>query len=70
MEQWMNAISRLTNASGETNPTDYTADALVKQLGRNANILRQYNFISSFNKNNIKSMNNSMIILTSVIIIS
>jgi hypothetical protein len=51
MEQWMNAISRLTNASGETNPTDYTADALVKQLGRNANILRQYNFIGLFPTN-------------------
>lgn len=51
MEQWMNSISRLTNASGETNPMDYTADGVIKQLGRNGNILRQYNFYGLFPTN-------------------
>jgi len=51
MEQWMNGISRLTNGSGEVNPSDYTADALVKQLDRNGNTLRTYNFIGLFPTN-------------------
>tara|TARA_B100001094_G_scaffold322995_1_gene373142 strand:- start:137 stop:760 length:624 start_codon:yes stop_codon:yes gene_type:complete len=51
MEQWMNGISRLTNGSGEVNPTDYTADAVVNQLDRNGNILRSYDFIGLFPTN-------------------
>lgn len=51
MEQWMNGISRLTNGSGEVNPTNYTADAKVDQLGRNGEILRRYNFIGLFPTN-------------------
>ena len=51
MEQWMNGISRLTNGSGETNPTDYTADAAVTQLDRNGGPLREYNFIGLFPTN-------------------
>ena len=51
MEQWMNGISRLANGSGEVNPTDYTKDAMVKQLGRNGDILRSYNFVGLFPTN-------------------
>jgi len=51
MEQWMNGISRLTNGSGEVNPTDYTADAEVTQLDRNGGELRKYEFIGLFPTN-------------------
>tara|TARA_B100002019_G_scaffold272389_1_gene267561 strand:+ start:2536 stop:3156 length:621 start_codon:yes stop_codon:yes gene_type:complete len=51
MEQWMNGISRLTNGSGDVNPTDYTADASVDQLDRNGNTLRTYNFVGLFPTN-------------------
>ena len=51
MEQWMNSISRLTNASGETNPSDYDADMVVKQLDRNGSTLRSYNFVGVFPTN-------------------
>jgi len=51
MEQWMNGISRLTNGSGEVNPTDYTADAAVTQLDRNGGILREYEFVGLFPTN-------------------
>jgi hypothetical protein len=33
-ERWMNAISRLDNNTGVTNPSSYMADAYVYQLGR------------------------------------
>jgi len=51
MEQWMNSISRLANASGETNPSDYDADMVVKQLDRNGSTLRTYNFVGVFPTN-------------------
>lgn len=51
MEQWMNGISRLTNGSGEVNPTDYTADAAVTQLDRNGGEVRQYDFVGLFPTN-------------------
>ena len=47
----MNGISRLTNGSGEVNPSDYTADANVNQLSRNGDILRRYNFVGLFPTN-------------------
>ena len=47
----MNGISRLTNGSGEVNPSDYTADANVDQLGRNGEIHRRYNFVGLFPTN-------------------
>ena len=34
MEQWMNMLSKLDNATGATNPTSYMVDAYVHQLGR------------------------------------
>lgn len=51
MEQWMNGISRLTNGSGETNPSDYYEDLYVTQLDRNGNYLRQYKFVGCFPTN-------------------
>jgi hypothetical protein len=51
MEQWMNGISRLTNGSGEVNPTDYTADAAVTQLDRNGGEIRTYDFVGLFPTN-------------------
>ena len=33
-EQWMNAISKLNDATGVTNPASYMTDAYVTQLGR------------------------------------
>jgi hypothetical protein len=36
-EEWMNGISKLTDASGATNPNSYMASAVVNQLGRGAN---------------------------------
>ncbi len=36
-EGWTNAISKLDNASGATNPSSYMADAYVRQLGRGYN---------------------------------
>jgi hypothetical protein len=51
VEQWMNGISRLTNGSGEVDPSMYTADALVKQLDRNGDTLRLYNFVGLFPTN-------------------
>jgi len=37
-EQWMNAMSKLDNATGATNPTSYMTNAIVHQLGRGANV--------------------------------
>jgi hypothetical protein len=37
-EQWMNALSKLDNATGATNPTSYMTNAVVHQLGRGANV--------------------------------
>ena len=34
MEQWMNMLSKLDNATGATNPGQYMVDAYVHQLGR------------------------------------
>ena len=33
MEQWMNMLSKLDNATGATNPSSYMVDAFVHQLG-------------------------------------
>jgi hypothetical protein len=35
MEFWMQKIGQYQDGSGDTNPNDYMADAIVKQLGRN-----------------------------------
>ena len=51
LEEWMNGISRLTNGSGEVDPSDYTADASVDQLSRNGDVLRRYNMGGMFPTN-------------------
>ena len=56
-EQWANAIAKLDNGTGTTNPIDYQGDAFVRQLGRgnqresksnasndNMVVLREYKF--------------------------
>ena len=39
-EQWMNGISKLSDASGATNPNSYMGNAVVNQLGRGYNVGR------------------------------
>jgi hypothetical protein len=36
MEVWMQKIGQYSDGSGDTNPNSYMANAIVKQLGRNA----------------------------------
>lgn len=40
-ELWMNGISKLDNNTGATNPTSYMTNAIVYQLGRGADKLRE-----------------------------
>ena len=44
----MNAINRVSNSTGATDPTTYTADAFVYQLDRNGGTLRAYHFYDIF----------------------
>ena len=41
-ENWMNKINRLSDNTGNTNPSNYQADAFVYQLDRNGGVLRTY----------------------------
>ena len=62
-EKWMNALSKLDDATGVTNPTSYMTDAYVQQLGRGAeqfaatndgaqsSVLRTYKFYDIFPTN-------------------
>jgi hypothetical protein len=47
-ENWMNKINRVSDNTGEVNPTNYTADAFVYQLDRNGKTLRAYHFYDLF----------------------
>tara|TARA_Y100000361_G_scaffold10856_1_gene8705 strand:- start:260 stop:880 length:621 start_codon:yes stop_codon:yes gene_type:complete len=61
-EAWMNAIAKLDNNTGATNPTSYMTDAFVTQLGRggkdrfstknqggkSASALKTYKFVDIF----------------------
>ena len=47
-ENWMNKINRVSDNTGEINPTNYTADAFVYQLDRNGKTLRSYHFYDLF----------------------
>ena len=42
LEGWMNAMNNLTDGTGESNVTNYTADLRVEQLGRDGQILKFY----------------------------
>lgn len=50
-EQWMNGISRISDASGVTNPTDYQKTAEVRQLNRAGQAVRKYKFVGIFPTN-------------------
>ena len=50
-EQWMNGISRIADASGVTNPTDYQRTAEVRQLNRAGEAVRKYKFVGIFPTN-------------------
>ena len=43
-EKWMNAINKLDDATGLTNPEQYQKDAQVHQLDRDGSTLRSYKF--------------------------
>jgi hypothetical protein len=47
-EQWMNYINRLSDNTGQTDPTQYEADAYVHQLNRDGSILRSYHMYDLF----------------------
>ena len=47
-ENWMNKINRVSDNTGETDPTAYTADAFVYQLDRDGSTLRAYHFYDIF----------------------
>ena len=47
-ENWMNKINRVSDNTGATNPSDYTADAFVYQLDRDGSTLRAYHFYDIF----------------------
>lgn len=50
-EKWMNAINRLSDNTGITNPELYQADAYVYQLDRDGSTLRAYHFYDVFPTN-------------------
>jgi hypothetical protein len=47
-ENWMNKINRVSDNTGETDPSEYTADAFVYQLDRDGTTLRAYHFYDIF----------------------
>lgn len=47
-ENWMNKINRVSDNTGETDPSAYTADAFVYQLDRDGSTLRAYHFYDIF----------------------
>lgn len=47
-ENWMNKINRVSDNTGVTDPTAYTADAFVYQLDRDGSTLRAYHFYDIF----------------------
>lgn len=51
MERWMNGMNAHTANTGLTNPTDYTADLIVDQLGKDGEVLKRYNFRGCFPTN-------------------
>lgn len=50
-EKWMNAINRVSDNTGSTDPASYQADAFVHQLDRNGDTLRSYRFYDLFPTN-------------------
>ena len=50
-EKWMNAINRVSDNTGATDPASYQADAFVYQLNRDGTTLRAYHFYDIFPTN-------------------
>lgn len=50
-EKWQNALSKVSDATGLTNPADYQADAFVHQLDRDGSVLRTYHVYDAFPAN-------------------
>lgn len=50
-EQWMNGISRISDATGEVDPNTYQKSATVKQLDRAGAAMREYKFEGIFPTN-------------------
>ena len=48
MENWMDAINRVSDNTGSTDPASYQADATVFQLDRSGETLRSYRFYDIF----------------------
>ena len=48
MENWMNAINRVSDNTGSTDPASYQAAATVFQLDRSGETLRSYRFYDIF----------------------
>ena len=48
MENWMNAINRVSDNTGSTDPASYQADATVFQLDRSGETHRSYRFYDIF----------------------
>lgn len=55
-EKWMNAMNRVSDNTGVTNPATYQADAMVYQLDRSGDTLRAYRFYDIF-PTNISAIN-------------
>jgi hypothetical protein len=51
LENWINSINRVSDATGATDPSAYQADAFVYQLDRNGETLRAYHMYDIFPTN-------------------
>lgn len=51
MERWMNGMNAHTANTGLNNPTDYQADLIIDQLGRDGDVLKRYNLRGCFPTN-------------------
>jgi len=51
LENWINSINRVSDATGSTDPALYQADAFVYQLDRNGETLRAYHMYDIFPTN-------------------
>lgn len=48
MERWMNAINAHVQNTGLTSPASYEADMAVRQLDKNGDVLKRYDFRGAF----------------------
>jgi len=51
LENWINSINRVSDATGATDPASYQADAFVYQLDRDGSTLRAYHMYDIFPTN-------------------